>query len=251
MLRSRHRGGTILVHGNGPSCAQGYEFARSAFGDDLVIIGMNASPMIVTPDYYVVVDSRAMIRYVAHIDVARMRPVLAETAVGRIRRQYRRENPANYEKIREICRSPETIFLERKRSGFYGMSPDLTWIAGSNAGAASMQLALLMLFPGTEEKKETGAEAGSHGRLIVTGLDGYDFSGRFHINPESTGPKNAMEMNLHQNAMMAQVFMLAAYYGIELWNLSRPDLLLVNRYGRVASFDDRHFPESTRSGGAE
>jgi hypothetical protein len=177
-----------------------------------------------------------------------MTPVLAETAVGRIRRKYRRENPADYEKIREICRLPETIFLERKRSGFYGMSPDLSWIAGSNAGAASMQLALLMLYPDADEKGRSSADDEPVGRLIVTGLDGYDFSGRFHINPESTGPKNAMEMNLHQNAMMAQVFMLAAHLRIEVWNLSRPDLLLVNRYGRVKAFDEDQFPETLQYG---
>ncbi len=240
VLRGTHQGGSILVHGNGPSSVDGYRYARERFGDALVVVGTNASPKFITPDYCVLVDKRATLLHAAAIDPARTRLLITRRALSLAGAGLKRKDAPLYRHVSALCAHPGTVVVERSASR-QAVLPTLPYLPDSsaNAGVTAAFLALLMLLPRLAPDGTFDGEV-RPGRLLLTGLDGYRLEpGAHHIDPRSPAPRQRIKANLLQAGFLAQVFQLAVYHGIEACNLSDPDILLVNRLCRVAEFDDR------------
>lgn len=236
-LRGTHQGETLLVHGNGPSCHKGYKFASDKFGDSLIVLGMNASLSVISPDYYVLVDRRATTRYLEQILHINCPLFVSQNALKDVDSEYQKNNPSLYQKLGEIIRKPNTVKLERKLTN--AICSKMTFLPGSvaNVGIVSTCLALMMLLPKISSSGDW-INPVKPGRLLVTGLDGYDLEKRIkHIDPNSPPPENPLSANLWQSSFMIQLFSLALFYGIEVWNLSLSGNMLVNDLCRNSEFD--------------
>ncbi len=233
VLRAAHQGASILVHGNGPSSAAGYCYARERCGDSLVVIGTNASAKVITPDYCVLVDKRATVLHAAAIDPSRTRLLVTRRALSLAGRGMRRDDPPLHRHVAALCAHPGTVVVERS-GGRQALLPTLPHLPDSaaNAGVTAAFLALLMLLPPLA--RDGGLAGAVHaGRLLLTGLDGYRLDpGVHHIDPRSPAPRERVKANLLQTGFLAQALQLAAYHGIETWNLSDPDILLARRSAR-------------------
>ena len=236
-LRGTHQGATCLVHGNGPSCHNGYKFSRDKFGESLVVLGMNASLTIIRPDYYVLVDRRATTRYLEQISHMDCPLLVSQNALRDINYEYEKNNPSLYQSFEEIILKPDTVKLERSRNN--KICSKMEFLPGSvaNVGIVSTCLALMMLLPKVSSSGDW-VNPIKPGRLLVTGLDGYDLNNKIrHIDPNSPPPENPLVANLWQSSFMIQLFSLALLYGIEVWNLSLSGNMLVNDLCRNSEFD--------------
>lgn len=236
-LRGTHQGETLLVHGNGPSCYTGYEFASNRFGEKVVVLGMNASLNIIKPNYYVLVDRSATIRYLEKISDIECPLLVSQNALKKATHEYRKNNPDLYHSLGTIVRKSNTVKLERSSS--HAICPKMTFLPGSmaNAGIVSTCLALMMLLPKLSPAGDW-VNPIKPGRLLVTGLDGYDLGKRVkHIDPKSPPPDDPLSANLWQSSFMIQLFSLALFYGIEVWNLSLSGNMPVNDLCRNPEFD--------------
>jgi hypothetical protein len=238
ILRGRHQGASILVHGNGPSSTRGYSFAREHIGENLVVIGMNASGQVISPDYYVIVDRKATLRYADLLDAEKMQILITQNALALVNREFKRSNKTVYRHIVDNCLNSSVLTIKRKK--IPSICPRMTYLPGTsaNAGIISICLALMMIQPELTPEKDWATPI-RPGRLIVTGLDGYDLKkqNRHHIDPSSPLPSSLLNANLLQSGFMSQLFFLAEYYGHEIWNLCSRDILPVNQLFRYDTFD--------------
>jgi len=243
ILRGRHEGETIFVHGNGPSNLAGANYAKQCFGNKLITIGMNASPKILAPNYYVLVDKMAMLRYAELIDTSQYRLLITQDALRLVNAKLKQQNPQLYSHIINICNDQSIICLRRnlpKKT----ISQNLTQLPASsaNAGITSIHLALLMLLPTIDSSGKWQSDI-KPGRLIIAGMDGYKPTlYNHHIDANSPPPSDAMDANLLQSNYMIQLFTLAKSCGIEIWNLNDPKVMPVNRLFRHKEFDQKYFP---------
>lgn len=238
ILRGRHQGASILVHGNGPSSSRGYSFAREHIGENLVVIGMNASARVISPNYYVIVDRKATVRYADLLDTGKMQILITQNALALVNHNLKKANKDAYRQVVNTCLDSSVLTLKRRK--VTSICPKMTYLPGSsaNAGITSICLALMMLLPKLTPEQNWATPI-RPGRLIVTGLDGYDLkkADGHHIDPSSPPPSNRLKANLLQGGFMSQLFLLAEFYGLEIWNLCSRDVLPVNQLFRVVSFD--------------
>lgn len=246
-LRGALKGRTVLIHGNGLSAPAGLEYVREVIGDDLVTFGMNASPMHQVPDFYFVIDPWAIMLYREYLEMPGVRIFVAPHALKLITRSRRLREPALYDTIVRLCQREgtyriafdETVFLDQfPRFRYYW--PLSSLVTGPTVGTVALMVALWMMSTRGVEDSDSVAALRGEGRIVLTGIDGYDCTMRDHIDPEARGPgqmKDRVLINLAQSSVLSQAFYFADQMGIEIWNLSRPDVLPVNRAHRHPPFD--------------
>lgn len=236
VLRGIEYGRTLLVHGNGPSSIKGLEFVMRMYGDDLVVIGMNASPKFAKPDYYVLLDRKATLLYGDCLNYNQCNIVLSDGSFSLVNKDLRKSDLPLYERLNAIAKSGRYFILDRSTE--FILCEDLCAAPRhpANAGIVSFWLALLLLSP---KPGVSNVDAKGVGRVVLIGLDGYSFDrfAPFHIFDKSSPPGDRMEANMIQSAFLAQLFLLARVMGVEVLNLSSAHVLPVNLVERNVEFD--------------
>ena len=234
-LRGKHQGATILVHGNGPSCKQGYQYCKEKFGDNFISIGMNASINVIKPDYYILVDRRATLRYLSSFTLGQCPLLISQQALRLIDNKLKDNEPKLYNLAVDAAKHPMTLQIERAQTSTV-LKPTLSQFPGdaANAGIIGTCLALLMLLPTLDSNNHWSNEI-QPGHLLITGIDGYPINQtqEHHINPDSPPPSDALESNLYTSGYLMQLMTLAYSLGIQITNTNKPGTLPVNSLFRA------------------
>ncbi len=237
-LRASLEGKTLLVLGNGLSAPQGLEYAQKLYDQELFIIGMNASGKLITPHYYLFIDAKAFLKYLALINPEHSRVILSTNAPHKIDYKLRKQSPELYAHAQAICSHPQSLHLPRDmKHQQKSIDQKIRSFATCNtAGGVALQLALFMLLPPLSDNG-SWLHSPQKGELLITGLDGYQADHVCHIDRNPIDSERARVSNLEQEAIMEEVFELAETSGLKITNLCNPKVLKVNTRNRDKIFD--------------